>query len=1385
MARKTFLSILALLVTFPISAGAYDDTTTHPALTQEIISFYNLLHPDRAIIQEQAEWIIAGSRDEDVVPRWMNHFYDPVRGEGWTGEHAGTLASSTVRELAKIGVSSQDPIAATEWINNRAAQAALSRYGGDWTWEQGLEAYAKDDLESAHIALGHALHLLEDMTVPDHTRNDTHASIGIIGDDGSPYEDYARRWTRESIRKLNVPNNLTGNGSVPIRHTSINEYLNAVAQYSNNTFFSKDTINDPKYELPQFFKKTGSIFGYDEYRREIELARVISVKEGGLNITTKFVLKNTNEYEEILDSYFSRLSKVAVLNGAGVIELFFQEAEDYKLNAEFPSNLVRFDFSFLETPTFSFIGELERARGSVASLWANVASLFSKADDVDEEDEELAIESEYEDSDLNEADENYAEDEEGSENFGEVVFRLIGAHPSSIPVSISPTASSATTSVSSSIIAPVTSSSATSNAASLDPNANVSIAITEIMYDASGSDSGREWIEIWNSGDGTVYPEELKLVEGGSSHKLTFNRGSRELWGNGYAVIAANANGFLEDHPSFAGSLFISSFSLNNTSEEIGFANKTKVLSSVTYDSEWGGHGDGNSLQRDGSLWRSGVPTPGGIYLYIAPTSTTPIVPVVVYPTSTPLTETAPAAKGVVISEIQVQGEDGGDEFIELYNPTGSAVDLSEYSIQYVSGSSEVTEDTVAKKNFPAGSSIPSSGFFLIARELNESGTDGYRGASDFAHRAFSLSAASNGGKVFLVQNQDTITRTSDANIADWVNYAGKIPPVGSSIERRARGVSSCISPLPGEAGEFQGHACDSGVIGDFETRSVSFPQGSANLREPRARPAKPVARPDAEGIGTYLPDLVAVDLLWSPALDAEGGAAGGYEVRQTAGAASFATTTSALRYRYRTMEVGRTLAFEVRSIDRDGFPSDPAEISIDVPGFLETAQLYLNPTNDDQYVIDLHYPSREFIPPVFSGSISSPPMWQGIAAYLNHVADIGAAHIESVQNGIMFAASLCNGYQTPYSSVIFTTTRGNCGTGGVWHARSMFLPEEDNLLRVPLAIEADTLDLWPDAYVTVAYYDYAKRSTNESGPSLVAVDARKFPLLANPVFKAPVLGGNLVPVFDRAAGTLKLSWSRATDPDSPDDGLSYELYEAGLGDLPASDGWISVGSGTSTVRTVYPNDRQTYYLRAKDEMGKTSEPISVSWEYPAVTALVDQWMTGSWSVGLGTALKSSYSDPQRGSFQSITLPHGGTADAVFVKMKRDGTSYGNAMVRLSVYGITTGGGPDFSARLAEASAPLGPTSAEGIDVKFTFASPFSFAPGLRYWLVLDVTAYASNSNGFFSNVEYNALSDGDTYPDGEARSGWAQGAQPNCNQCSIDGPSISPSDWYMKIVDE
>ena len=132
------------------------------------------------------------------------------------------------------------------------------------------------------------------------------------------------------------------------------------------------------------------------------------------------------------------------------------------------------------------------------------------------------------------------------------------------------------------------------------------------MYDAPGTDTKHEWVELQNIGS-AVDMSGYKYYENGSNHGLTLFAGPATVAAGGYVVIADDAATFLGDFPSFSGTLFDSAFSLSNTGESMSLRDESLTdAASASYTSDAGAAGDGNSLNALSGSWYPRLPTPGG-----------------------------------------------------------------------------------------------------------------------------------------------------------------------------------------------------------------------------------------------------------------------------------------------------------------------------------------------------------------------------------------------------------------------------------------------------------------------------------------------------------------------------------------------------------------------------------------------------------------------------------------------------------------------------------------------------------------------------------------------------------------------------------------------------
>jgi len=1205
-----FLLILGAFFSFQ-NVFAYDDKTTHPALTEEIVNFYNLSFPDKQLTSQQKEWIIEGSILEDTPPRWINHFYDPINKVGWTGEEAGKISVSFIQFFSRFALSLEKPLSAVEWANNKAIQQEYSRYGGNRAWKKALEYFADGNQEEAYKTLGYILHLLEDMSVPDHTRNDTHAQevSAITGDEGSPYEQYASRYTRQNIKKeFNIANSLKKENQSSVIKSTVEDYLISLATYSNKYFFSKDTIND-KYQYPKIIRDDGNFgYGLDENGKEFLLVKVDKVWNlNKLNYDSRYILeKNEPIYYSILNTYFSHLFRQSVLHGAGVINLFNKQAEDAVVNKEYPVHLVEFRVDKLIPPTFSLIGELSRAKEAVVSFFSQVKStignllginqsqqpqqislLDNTVDNVDSD--EIAMPSIIETNNSTEIKNEILDYnsllpigsdllyEEGIKK-GEIKNQEKQQEEIVINVNEQSNQTSGQTNtivfkyVGGSVSAGGNSdiSSSGNNSGGGSPQTYPKILITEIQL----SPTSNRFIELYNPNNSAVNLTDWYIHRKTQTGSVFNSLVSKTYFEN--KTIGANDYFLISRETMGDADIILNSLTLTD-SNTIQFKNPNgEIVDKVG----WGEASDcegncaanpteGQSIQRefqnnafldannnaqDFGIQTCPSPNAQSASCQIAESEPEPELESELEPEPEQEPEqnnSTSTSVNLVISEIQVKGDGADDEFIELYNPTDNVISLSDYSIQYLTGTATSTvkiESNGDKRNFSNGAQIAAKSFYLLA---NTGATSTIKDRADMTYSVFSLSGSSNGATIFLVSSSTYISDINDQTIIDSLSYGSPmltvstanstVPDNNQSLERKAFATSTIDLMVSGEH-RFSGNGYDTDSADDFILRNSAEPQNSQNFSEPRNAPITP-----QNFSIQYSSSTMELNFNWNVSQDYFGATSTIiYKISDISNSSStFAeintTSTSAS---ISINEVGRDYNFSIQAFDAEGLGSATSTTSISIPSFLTSFYFYKDPrdVNSTTNFLDFYWNNYPFVPPKIDyGNEGS---WRVLIFYLNKDAEKTPIFENqgwgtAVTNAVKLNYQNCAGSYTVGTALILPDVSGRCssGYGGVRNQTLRWSDLEDNHLLVVL----DNSQPLPNNgdYLTAAFYAYGGNNDQK----LVAVDKTKYYFQTEvPVHQAPTAPSVSFVSYDSVSKELIFSWPNTTDSDSLDNSLSYKF---------------------------------------------------------------------------------------------------------------------------------------------------------------------------------------------------------------------------------------------------
>lgn len=281
------------------------------------------------------------------------------------------------------------------------------------------------------------------------------------------------------------------------------------------------------------------------------------------------------------------------------------------------------------------------------------------------------------------------------------------------------------------------------------------IMVTEIMYDVDGSDSDREWFELYNSGSENIDLAGWKVFDK-SNHLLKLFSEDNYLINSGeYLIIAKNGIKFKEDYRlnkknEFEGKIIESSIDLSNTSGKIKLIHGGVDVFEIIYSNDMGGAGNDFSIEvgKEGLLRES-------VNKWGSPGEKNPEKE----------------------SEEDFEDSDGGEKYFDnirinefLPNPVGSD-NIGEYIELYNSGEKDI--DLSEKSGWIIEDRVGDKKENLADNKYNKLYFSKYPKDKIIKAGEFLLVKRESGFSFSLSRDDEIILRNSDGAEVDKIEYEG------------------------------------------------------------------------------------------------------------------------------------------------------------------------------------------------------------------------------------------------------------------------------------------------------------------------------------------------------------------------------------------------------------------------------------------------------------------------------------------------------------------------------------------------------------------------------------------------------------------------------------
>ena len=176
------------------------------------------------------------------------------------------------------------------------------------------------------------------------------------------------------------------------------------------------------------------------------------------------------------------------------------------------------------------------------------------------------------------------------------------------------------------------------------------------------------------------------------------------------------------------------------------------------------------------------------------------------------------SANHIVISEVQVSGGVAGDEFVEIYNPTSSYVNLNGWRLTRKTDTG--TQSTLVSS---LSGLIQPHGYFLITPpEDYDGGVTADATYSDTSNRI----TPNNTILLYKDAGKTIVDKVGLGGATDFETAVMTDPSANGSVERKAKSTSTITTMEPSGDDELEGNGYDTfNNSNDFVLRTISEPQ--------------------------------------------------------------------------------------------------------------------------------------------------------------------------------------------------------------------------------------------------------------------------------------------------------------------------------------------------------------------------------------------------------------------------------------------------------------------------------------------------------------------------------------------------------------------------------